>query len=130
MGSAGRALPRLYTALQDEVWAAAARGCAAATWQGLLSCQLIRAIARLRKCEKPASLLPPSWPSAGMGLCQQRRWGVLHCPPPNKVLREAKGGRQCTLPRMLAVQWRSCCGTAGLSRPRWRPYTPTAQVWG
>ena len=86
-------VPALYTALHDEVKAAAPEGVRSAV-AGFLSDQLMGAIVRLRKCEKPAALLP---------ILAQFRAGAAEVPAdvlvegaalpsPNKVLREAQSG--------------------------------------
>ena len=85
-------VPALYTALHDEVKAAAPGG-ARSQVASFLSYQIMGAIARLRKCDKPTALLP---------ILDQFRAGAAEVPAelleggslpsPNKVLREAEGG--------------------------------------
>jgi hypothetical protein len=85
-------VPALYTALHDEVRAATPEGARRAV-AGFLSDLLSGAIARLRKCEKPAALLPIlAQFRAGAAEVPAEALEGAALPSPNKVLREAQSG--------------------------------------
>ena len=85
-------VPALYTALHDEVRSAAPGG-ARSQVASFLSYQLMGAIARLRKCDKPAALLPIlDLFRAGAAEVPAELLEGAALPSPNKVLCEAEGG--------------------------------------